>query len=264
MPAGLPLSPEPSVTLDIAPTDPGEATLAGGDDITRLAGERSASCSEDLARLCPCGTDMGFVEPLRVSDEMDMEGERPGACDSGGDDGLVPGERSKSLDAIRLVTAAERAPGGSVAEGPRAYLRVALKPDTRSESAGEGFGVEMDAVELGVSAKGRGGVCDDLIRSAANRTLVGTRLRRIADGAADDGSVNVPSLPPGDSLHGEGSGFRGEIMDADVESDGAAPAKLRASGSDGGGILRKSIDDGRRNSEARRGRVDLEGISTCE
>lgn len=164
---------------------------------------------------------------------------------------------------MRLVTAAESAPGGNVANGPSAYLRVALKPDARSESAGEGFGVETEADELGVSLKGSGGVCDDLMRSAANRTLVGTRLRRRADGAADDGSVDVPSLPPGDSFHGEGSGFSGEIMDAEVERDGVLPAKLLASGSEGGGIFRMSMDDGRRNSEARRGRVVLGDQHMC-
>lgn len=116
----------------------------------------------------------------------------------------------------------------------------------------------MDAVELGVSARGRGGVWDDLIRSAANRTLVGTRLRRIADGVVEVGSEVVACWPPGTSDHGDGSGFKGEINEADVDSDGVAPARLLPKGSAGGAVLRRSIDEGRRNSEARRGRDELE------
>lgn len=201
---------------------------------------------------------MGSVGPLGTSEEIDKEGERDGACDSaGGDDGLVPGVSARSLIIVRLATAEDNAPGGRDAEGPRANLRVALIAETRSESAGDGFGVERDAVELGLSMNGRGGVCDDLIKSAANRTLVGTRLRRIADGVVAVGSGAVPCWPPGTSDQGDGSGFNGEIKDADVERDGVAPAKLLPIGSAGGTILRKSIDEGRRNSDARRGREDL-------
>lgn len=51
MPAGLILPVDVSVTLDVPPTDPGDAALADGEECATLAGERRASCSEDLARL---------------------------------------------------------------------------------------------------------------------------------------------------------------------------------------------------------------------
>lgn len=257
MPAGL-VPPEPSVTLDMAPTDPGEAALAGGDESTRLAGDRRVSWIEDLARLCPRGTEIGSVVPLGTSEEMDRDGDSVGAWDSSGsEDRLVPGASARCLSDKRSVTAADKAPGGREVEGPSVNLRLALKAETRSESAGEGLGVETDAAEPGLSVKGRGGVWDDLIRSAANRTLVGTRLRRIAEPVVEAGSKAVPCCPPGISDHGEGRGFSGEINDAEVESEGVWLAKLRPIGSAGGAILRKSIDEGRRNSDARRGRVDL-------
>jgi len=90
-----------------------------------------------------------------------------------------------------------------------------------------------------------------LIRSAAILTLVGTLFRRIAplpidEVDADDDNTGWCGLGGlnGDesesAVHGEGSGFRGEIMDADVDREGTCVPLSEARGPPMIGILRES------------------------
>jgi hypothetical protein len=152
---------------------------------------------------------------------------------------------------------------GIDADGPNMCLRMVLMPAKRSESAGEGLGVDTVAVELGVSPCCNGGVWQwaVLMRSAARRTLVGTLFSRIAppgDAVCDDErSVPENDCPNGTSDHGEGSGFNGDTIDAEEDNVGRADVTRRPVVGEGGGSLRKSIDVGRRNSDVRRWRGAL-------
>ena len=131
-----------------------------------------------------------------------------------------------------------------------------------TELAGDGFGVGTDAddvCELGgdVCDIGRDAVFGCFISSAASLTLVGTRVRRIAL------EVGVPNMSLGrlfgelrrferseKEVHGEGRGFRGEIIEADVVSEGTATAK-EFRGPPTIGTLRVSAGKGLRNSDGR-------------
>lgn len=204
------------------------------------------------------GTDIGSVELLGISEVMESEGESDVGC------GYCSGDGEELCASFqRDPIAAESAPGGSEADGPRANFLLSVLG--LSSSAGEGFGVGTDVVELGVSTCCKGGVCEaDLIKSAANRTLVGTRVRRMApdDPEGDETSPAIAGCPPAISVQGEGRGFKGDIMEAEVESVGGA-AFERPTGNDGGGILRRSMEEGLRNSDGRRwrglGSVDIQG-----
>lgn len=99
-----------------------------------------------------------------------------------------------------------------------------------------------------------------LIRSAANRTLVGTLFNRIealvTERLKDDpGALSAVKAekPPGVSDHGEGSGSRGEIRDADDERLLDPP--LGPCPSRSGCCFRKSTEEDRMYSDPRRGRV---------
>ena len=137
---------------------------------------------------------------------------------------------------------------GRDADGPRANLRT--DGSGWSDSAGDGLGVGIGPWESCDS----GGVWDVLIKSAASRTLVGTLFRRIADPVEvsdDDKSLLELVLCRGTSDHGEGSGFSGDISEAEVERLGPAAVKLGLpEGRAIGEIFRRSMDDGRRNSDA--------------
>lgn len=94
-----------------------------------------------------------------------------------------------------------------------------------------------------------------LMSSAARRTLVGTRFKRIAP-LLDEGVVAEVSLAAGlkaddesePDVHGDGKGLSGEIMDAEDERVGIVFEFLPPTS----GILRVSSDDGLRNSDGRR------------
>lgn len=97
-----------------------------------------------------------------------------------------------------------------------------------------------------------------MIKSAARRTLVGTRFRRMGplDDVAelDNSFIMLLDRLEGSSDQGDGKGLRGEIIDADAERVGTPepPNPRPPIASDGGGSLRRSMDDGRKNSDARR------------
>jgi hypothetical protein len=94
-----------------------------------------------------------------------------------------------------------------------------------------------------------------LISSAASRTLVGTRFSLIApvelpcDASVFcvvGGLIGDPSEDDDD--HGEGSGLRGEIIEADVDKLATAPERAPPMI----GIFRPSAKEGLRNSDGRR------------
>lgn len=101
-----------------------------------------------------------------------------------------------------------------------------------TEPAGEGLGVGTDAVdEVDGADDGAGGTGPlFLIRSAAIRTLVGTRFNLMAP-PTDDVDVEEDSSLDRDLgalkgegsvsfAHGDGKGFNGEIIEAEVDKDG--------------------------------------------
>jgi hypothetical protein len=99
-----------------------------------------------------------------------------------------------------------------------------------------------------------------LINSAALRTLVGTLFNLIALLAVDEDWFEDDSLVCGFgglngelslSVQGEGSGFKGEIIDADVESEGTWAELMEARELPTIGILRDS-PKGFKNSLGRR------------
>ena len=86
---------------------------------------------------------------------------------------------------------------------------------------------------------------------------MGTRLRRIApppdEGVVIDVSLAILAGLKADEAsepeaHGEGSGFRGDIIDAEEDNVETAPALRPPSA----GIFRVSNEEGLRNSEGRR------------
>ena len=100
------------------------------------------------------------------------------------------------------------------------------------DPAGEGLGVGTDAVDAEDGPEGGDGWTGVLflIKSAAIRTLVGTRFNLIAP-PIDDVDVeedislvwDLGGLKGEESVsaaQGDGNGFRGEIIEADVDSDG--------------------------------------------
>jgi len=101
-----------------------------------------------------------------------------------------------------------------------------------------------------------------LIRSAANLTLVGTLFKRIAPLPIDDVEVDddnseccalggLKGEESESAVHGEGRGFKGEIIDAEVEREGMWVLFKVARGPPIIGILRES-PLGLRNSLGRR------------
>jgi hypothetical protein len=98
-----------------------------------------------------------------------------------------------------------------------------------------------------------------LINSAARRTLVGTRFRRIAppEEGAEVSLTTLAGLNADEAsvpeAHGDGSGFSGEIIDAEEERVDTAP-EFRPPIT---GILRISSEEGFRNSDGRRCRGGL-------
>lgn len=105
-----------------------------------------------------------------------------------------------------------------------------------------------------------------MIRSAASRTLVGTRFSLIApptdeadveDESSLDCDLGALNAEESDSAaQGDGKGFRGEIIEAEVDKDGIWAALIEVRGPPTIGILRES-PEGLRNSLGRRCRGGL-------
>lgn len=132
-----------------ASADPGDMECAWGGVAGSVNGLVKASWTDARIR---CWREVVKGSPS-ISGDADKDGDMaacPAALDVEGDDnGDIPATSTASIH-LWAVGDVEilKAPGGREVKLPNACLRIDATPIALSESAGEGFGVEMDAVEL--------------------------------------------------------------------------------------------------------------------